>query len=179
MERDIEFAVASGATGVVIGALTPDGDIDTDICGKLISKARSINPHANVTFHRAFDLVRNPDKSLEEAISLGCDCLLTSGLAPTAQDGIVTLRELVRRAAGRLMIMAGCGVNADNAATIIRETGVDIIHSTARGLSASGMRFRRDDVPMGAPGSDEYARMSTSSEKVAELIEIINRTTTL
>ena len=77
------------------------------------------------------------------------------------------------------MIMAGCGVNADNAATIIRETGVDIIHSTARGLSASGMRFRRDDVPMGAPGSDEYARMSTSSEKVAELIEIINRTTTL
>lgn len=176
MERDIELAVRSGATGVVIGALTPDGDADKEVCERLISKARSVNPGTHVTFHRAFDLVRNPEESLEDAIDLGCDCILTSGLAPTALAGTGMLHKLVHLAAGRIAIMAGCGVSPGNAETIITESGVDIIHSTARGSVKSGMRFRRTDVPMGTPGADEYTRLSTSPEIVEKLLEITKRT---
>lgn len=176
MERDIELAVKAGAAGVVIGALTPDGEVDMKLCKRLISKAHAINPRTNITFHRAFDLVRNPEKSLEDVISLGCDCILTSGLAPTALAGIGMLRDLVSIASGRIRIMAGCGVNPGNAETILRKSGVDIIHSTARGPVASRMRFRRTDVPMGAPGTDEYTRLSTSPKIVEELLEITKRT---
>ena len=176
MEKDIELALKAGATGVVIGALTPDGEVDMQLCKRLISRARAVNPRTTVTFHRAFDLVRNPEKSLEDVISLGCDCILTSGLAPNALTGIGMLRDLVGLAAGRIRIMAGCGVNPDNAETIIRKSGIDIIHSTARGPVSSGMRFRRTDVPMGAPDMDEYTRLSTSPKIVEKLIEITKRT---
>lgn len=176
MERDIELAVKAGATGVVIGALTPDGEVDKKLCERLITKARIVNPRTNVTFHRAFDLVRNPEKSLEDVICLGCDCILTSGLAPTALAGAGMLRDIVSLAAGRIRIMAGCGVNPGNAETIIRKSGVGIIHSTARGPVESGMRFRRTQVPMGAPGTDEYTRLSSSSKIVETLLEITKRT---
>ena len=80
METDIRCAVSSGVDGVVIGALTSDGDIDMTTCRRLIETAGD----CSVTFHRAFDLCRNPQKALEDIISLGCDRILTSGLARSA-----------------------------------------------------------------------------------------------
>lgn len=173
MEEDIRLAVASGVSGIVTGVLTPDGDIDSVACSRLIAAARkNAGRHINVTFHRAFDLSKDYRKSLEDIIALGCDCLLTSGLASTAEKGIPMLRQITELAAGRLTIMAGSGVNPDNAADIIAATGVGAIHSTARKPQASLMRFRRPGVPMGIPGADEYAPLSTSAELVAALLSI-------
>ncbi len=175
MESDIRESIAAGATGVVIGVLTPDGDIDIDACRRLIEVAREAGREAgreriNITFHRAFDVSRDADKSLEDIIALGFDCVLTSGQAPSAVSGTLMLSHLVRRAGGRIAIMAGAGVTPANAQELLEVTGVDKLHSTARKPIASRMKFRRPRVPMGAPGTDEYAPLSTSPDVVAKLV---------
>ncbi len=147
MENDIRAAVEAGASGLVIGALTSDGDIDTETCRRLIDTAcvsagKIGRQRPNITFHRAFDVCRDPGEALEAVIALGCDCLLTSGLQPDAETGIPMLKTIVNRAAGRIAIVAGSGVNVGNAARIIRETGVDGVHSTARKMLTSAMKFR-------------------------------------
>lgn len=176
MENDIRNAIVAGANGVVIGVLTPDGDIDKEATARLIKVARETAheiglPRVNITFHRAFDVSRDPAVSLEDIIELGCDCLLTSGAAPSAVKGILQITKLVAQSDRRIDIMAGSGVNPSNAADIIAATQVDAIHATARKPIPSKMRFRRPLVSMGTPGSDEYAPLSTSPDMVANLLK--------
>lgn len=173
MESDIRTAIEVGATGVVIGALTPDGHIDIPTISRLIKSAREKKGDINVTFHRAFDLSQDPVKSLEDVIGLGCDCLLTSGMAQSAVKGIPMLKQLSTQAKGRITIMAGAGVNPANAADIIAASGVTAIHSTARKPIPSKMRFRRLSVSMGTPGTNEYAPLSTSPDVVAALLKLV------
>lgn len=167
MEQDIHTCRQLGADGVVIGALTADGDIDTALCKRLIVAADGMS----VTFHRAFDMCRDPRKALEELIALGCHRVLTSGQAATAEAGIPLLKELVEQAAGRIVIMPGCGVNSNNAAAILQATGANEIHASARKSVGSGMKFRHSGVSMGAPDCDEYARKETCKEEVTAIIE--------
>ena len=130
MFHDISLAKQYGADGVVIGALTPDGDIDIPTCRRLIEAAEGMQ----VTFHRAFDRARNPQRALEDIIALGCTRLLTSGQAPTAEAGIPLLRELVKQADGRIIIMPGAGVTPANARRILDATGATEIHGSFRSL---------------------------------------------
>jgi copper homeostasis protein len=130
MLHDISLAKQFGADGVVIGALTPDGDIDIPTCRRLIEATEGMQ----VTFHRAYDRARNPHRALEEIIALGCTRLLTSGQAPTAEAGIPLLRELVHQANGRIIIMPGAGVNPANARHILDATGANEIHGSFRSL---------------------------------------------
>ena len=87
MEQDIRNCKLLGSDGVVIGALTPDGEIDTTLCQRLIDAADGMS----VTFHRAFEMCRDPRKALEELIAMGCDRVLTSGQAATAEAGTCTV----------------------------------------------------------------------------------------
>lgn len=128
MRQQIEMCKRLGADGVVIGALTEEGDIDVRTTRTLIEAAGQMS----ITFHRAFDRCRSPQKALEQIIALGCQRLLTSGQAPTALEGIDLLARLHTQAEGRIIIMPGAGVNAGNAARILRETGCTEIHSSAR-----------------------------------------------
>jgi len=121
----------------------------------------------NVTFHRAFDVCCNPLETLEQIISLGCDHILTSGQEPTAEKGIALLSQLNERAAGRITIMPGCGVNAGNIAHIASATGCREFHFSGRSEVASAMRYRNPKVSMsGTDGSDEYSRQLTDPEKI-------------
>jgi len=126
MCADIQIAKQLGAHGVVIGALTPKGDIDINACRRMMESAQGLS----VTFHRAFDECRDPFIALEQIISMGCDRILTSGQAPTAYEGISTLRSLVESAKSRIVILAGSGVTPDNVQQIIKETGVTEVHGT-------------------------------------------------
>ena len=101
MMNDVRIAHMLGASGVVIGALTPEGDIDTNVCGWLMGQAQSMS----VTFHRAFDQCRNPQQALEDIISMGCHRLLTSGQAANVTEGTEMLARLVKQAAGRITIL--------------------------------------------------------------------------
>ena len=128
MLRDIRLARQLGANGVVIGALKPDGSIDEETVRRLVEEAEGLS----ITFHRAFDVCAKPLEALEQIISLGCHRLLTSGQAPTAEQGIPLLRKLVEQAAGRIIIMPGAGVNPQNARRILAETGAHEIHGSLR-----------------------------------------------
>ena len=166
MEQDIRTCRELGVDGVVIGALTADGDIDTELCRRLITAADGMS----VTFHRAFDMCRNPKEALEQLVSLGCHRVLTSGQAATAEAGIPILKKLVQQAGGRIIIMPGCGVNSENASAILQDTGANEIHASARKSVGSGMKFRHSGVSMGNPDSDEYARKETDVNEVKAII---------
>lgn len=166
MEQDIRTCKQLGVDGVVIGALTADGDIDAVLCKRLIAAAKGLN----ITFHRAFDMCRDPKKALEELIAMGCDRVLTSGQAATAEAGIPLLKELVQQAGRRIIIMPGCGVNSGNASAILQATGANEIHASARKSVGSGMKFRHSGVSMGNPDSDEYARKETDVNEVKAII---------
>ena len=136
MERDVHEAVLAGADGIVVGALTPRGDIDLAATRRWVEAARGLP----VTFHRAFDRCRHPSEALEQLIDLGCARVLTSGQAPTAADGIPLLGQLVEQASGRIIILAGGGVGNGNARHIIEATGITEIHGSASRLLPNGLK---------------------------------------
>lgn len=133
MAEDIRLAKRLGADGVVIGALTPDGDIDVARCRTLVEAAVDMQ----VTFHRAFDQCREPLVALEQIIAMGCTRLLTSGQAATAEAGIPLLQQLVEQAGNRLIILPGAGVNAGNARAILDATGANEIHGSLRSMQGN------------------------------------------
>src|SRR5690349_2336120 len=98
MKEDIRTAKELGANGVVIGCLTAEGDIDRDLTRQLLELARPMN----VTFHRAFDMCRDPQRGLEDLVALGADRVLTSGQEASCLEGLELLAALQKQAAGRI-----------------------------------------------------------------------------
>jgi copper homeostasis protein len=125
MRHQVAVARALGASGVVIGGLTATGDVDETMVAELIRAADSLP----VSFHRAFDEVREPRVALERLIALGIGRVLTSGRAPSALEGAEVIGALVEQAAGRIAIVAGGGVRAPNVKELVRRTGVTEVHS--------------------------------------------------
>jgi copper homeostasis protein len=138
MCRDIEQCVELKCDGVVIGMLDKWGNIDTARCSKLIEIAGNLD----VTFHRAFDRVSNPQMSLEQIIEIGCKRILTSGGFPKATDAISNLKQLVIQAADKLKIMIGSGVTSENIIDLALQTGASSFHSSARQQVNSRMEFK-------------------------------------
>lgn len=168
MLKDIEMAKETGADGIAVGCLTSEGNIDIPVMKKIMKAADGLS----VTFHRAFDVCRNPQKAMEEIIDLGCDRILTSGQQPTAESGIPLLKELHKQAAGRIILLAGCGVNEKNIAYIASETGIKEFHFSAREKVSSEMQYRNPSVSMGGSVHiDEYARLITTAERVRNTIQ--------
>lgn len=160
-----------GASGVVIGALTPEGELDREALARLIDCAGGLP----VTLHRAFDMTRDPLEALEEAVRLGFRTILTSGQARSAAEGTEALRQVFRQAAGRIDIMAGCGVNRENIVSLYEQTGIRMFHTTGRkGPVDSGMRYRRQGVSMGLPSLSEYEVWRTSEEEVRACAELVH-----
>lgn len=152
MADEIGMAIAEGADGVVVGALTPGGDIDTAACRKWIDAVRQAagDQRRNVTFHRAFDVCDDPLEAIGQIARLGCNRILTSGQQATAEQGIPLLRQLVEKAreisaksGNELGILCGAGVNTHNASTILKATGATEIHGSLRtGLVSDAEKIR-------------------------------------
>lgn len=127
--QQVEMCRRAEAHAVVVGFLTPDGRIDEERTRQAVRLAAPME----VTFHRAFDEIRQaPQEALEAIIRCGCHRLLTSGCAPSAEEGIPVIRTLVQQARGRILIMAGAGVTPRNAPRILRETHVPEIHGSCK-----------------------------------------------
>lgn len=171
MEEDIHMARQAGADGVVFGCLTPEGDLDMPAMRRLMK----ISEGMSVTFHRAFDYVRSPEQVLEQLIDLGVNRVLTSGQQPTAMQGASLLAELVRQAAGRIVIMPGCGVNEWNIAELAACTGASEFHFSARELKESKMLLRNPALSMGSSDQDEYAHPVTTAERVRHTIQALSK----
>ena len=173
MRRDITMAKSLGADGVVLGALTIDGDVDAARLRPLVELAR---PMA-VTFHRAFDFARDADAALNAVMELGVDRVLTSGGAPTALEGASVLARLAARAGSRLVILAGGSITAENVADVVRRSGVCEVHVRGAGHVRSAMRHRRQEVTLARaqiPG--EYERMVARAGEIKRVVERVRST---
>ncbi len=128
MRNDIQMAKELGANGVVFGVLTPNRQINIKSCEQLVKAADGME----VTFHRAFDLCHNAEKTLEQLIELGFTRLLTSGQAKNAWLGREKITQLITQSQGRIEIMPGAGVTSDNVLKIIQTSGAKNIHFSAK-----------------------------------------------
>jgi copper homeostasis protein len=165
MRRDIEAAKKLGADGVVFGILDADGNVDTQRSRKLVELARPLG----VTFHRAFDMSVDLFRSLEDVCATGANRILTSGGQPTALQGLQSIAELVKAAKGRIAIMPGSGIRAENVRCIVEESGVREIHAGLSRSVPSPMRFRNPRISMGNEPEREYQRLVVLEENVRNL----------
>ena len=150
MLEDIRAASEAGADGIVSGMLLADGQIDRDFLCRCIEAAYPLP----FTFHRAFDMCRNPFEALE---------------------GAALLRELVQ-ASGDLIVMPGCGINAGNIRQIAALTGAREFHLSGRSRRESGMLFRNTEVSMGGTVKiEEYARDASDTGKIRQAMEALTR----
>lgn len=172
---DIGLAAEAGLAGVVIGASDAGGRLDADLLASWVAHARAgtaADRPLALTLHRAFDLCPDPFEALDTAIALGFDRILTSGGQPRAADALDTLAALVRRADGRILILAGSGIDADTLPAILA-TGVPEVHASCRS-------------PAGPAGEVEQRfgfqtgpSLQTDPAKIAALRRIIDQHRTL
>ncbi len=173
MVADVQYCIEAGCDGIVIGMLNADGTVDKERCGKLVQMARQAG--LGVTFHRAFDMCADQSQALEDIIDLGIERILTSGGKSTALEGSRAIAELVKKADGRISIMAGSGITEINVADLILFTGISEIHGTLQTRVKSQMQYFNDHIVMGNNFGDEYAVDVTSVDRVRETLKRANQ----
>jgi len=174
MERDIEAFKAAGANGVVIGCLNQDGTVDEQSCRKLIQAARPMS----VTFHRAFDVSKDPLEALQACKRMGVDHILTSGQRASAGDPEAKrlIRRLVDASEGKVSIIAGGGVSLGNIQEIVKDTGVRECHGTAGRVTVPSEMLYRPEPPLFMGGEKrntvdtEFVTKRISSERLAAFV---------
>ena len=165
MVRQMPVLKAAGADGFVIGCLTKDGDLDEEAMKKLMDAADG----AGLTLHRCIDVSRDPFETYRTASKLGIDTVLTSGAASNCVLGLPTIGRLLelRDEIDGPEVLIGAGVKAE----VIRNIRAwypfaRAFHASCKADVESAMLFRREGVPMGLPGLDEWHIPTTSREAV-------------
>ena len=155
MAQQIRVLKDSGADGFVIGCLTPDGNLDTDAMKPLLDACGG----CGITLHRCIDVSRDPLQTYLDARDLGIDTVLTSGAAANCAAGMDMIAKLLelRDSQTGPEVLIGAGVNAG----VIETFRASAPHARAFHMSGSRdveshMVFRREGVPMGLPGLDEW-----------------------
>lgn len=169
IKKEVKMFRELGADGVVIGALRPDGSLNTEQMKELIEEAGEMS----VTLHRAFDMCKDPISTLEEAKQLGVRTILTSGQKNNCVDGTELLRELVIRANKKVDILIGGGVDGTVISELYKKTGSTTYHMSGKMVLDSKMEYRKEDVSMGAASMNEYDIWRTSAKRVQKAKEIL------
>ena len=165
MRRQIQELKRWGADGFVIGCLCPNGELDREAMLPLVEAADG----KGLTLHRAIDVSRDPLETYQKAKNLGIDTVLTSGAAANCKAGEETIARLLklRDKNGGPEVLIGAGVNA----AVIRHFRQNLpaaraFHMSGKTDLPSGMIFRREGVPMGLPGLDEWHIQQTAEAAV-------------
>lgn len=170
MLDDIALVRDLGFPGLVIGLLDEDGNIDLPRMRQIMSAAQGLA----VTFHRAFDMCKDPLQAFETLAELGVARILTSGQQASAEKGLQLITEL-KAHSGVPIIMAGAGVRASNLERFLN-AGVEELHSSAGKWIPSPMRYRNTGLSMSTDAeADEYSRYGVEGESVAEMKSLIER----
>ena len=165
MADEIRTLRSEGSDGFVIGCLTPEGSLDSDALKPLLEASQG----AGLTLHRCIDVSRDPQETYRKAAALGIDTVLTSGAAGNCMAGLETIRQLVhlRDSTSGPEVLIGAGVNARIIETFLQKVpGTRAFHMSGKTEIESKMRFRRDGVPMGLPGLDEWHIQITDENAV-------------
>lgn len=172
MCREIEMFAARGANAVVIGALNADGTLDKEKMRGMIAAANGIH----ITMHRAFDVCRDAFRTLEEALELGVDTILTSGQKANAWAGREMIGALMEKAGERADILVGAGVSAKMIEDFRREyPDAHAFHLSGKSVLDSGMTYRNEEVSMGLPGISEFQVWRTAEESIRQAKEALTR----
>jgi len=166
MERDVEAAVENGADGVVFGILQADGRIDISRCRRI----RQLIGKRQAVFHRAFDVTPDPFEAVEQLVELGITRVLTSGQKDSVPEGVELIRKLIERAADRIEILPGGGIQLWNVQEMIVRTGCRQVHMTASGVVVDSSTQRRPGITFGGalyPPEDRF--QITDAELVRQL----------
>ena len=165
MKAQILSLKEAGADGFVIGCLTADGDLDETAMKPLIEACGS----CGITLHRCIDVSRDPVETYRLAGKLGIDTVLTSGAAASCKLGQAAIEDLIalRDAENGPEVLIGAGVNASVICHFRKNIpGSRAFHASCKTELESSMVFRREGVPMGLPGLDEWHIQQTSEEAV-------------
>jgi len=164
IKADLLLIKELGYEGAVIGLLNEDGSIDKVRTSELVKLAAPMQ----LTFHRAFDRCNDPLKGLEDIIDAGCKRILTSGQVPNVAEALPLIKTLVEKAAGRIIILPGSGVRANNCKKIIDETGATEIHSSARKAIDSKMKFNAVSM------NENMIATGVNEMEIKEMLELLN-----
>lgn len=167
--KEIDMFREAGADGIVIGCLKKDGNLDCDAMHRLIEHSGQMS----ITLHRAFDMCKDPFRTLKEANAIGIHTILTSGCKSSCLKGVDLLRQLCIKAEGNISIMAGAGVDDASVRILLQETDITAFHMSGKKIVESGMQFRNPAVSMGIPGMSEYEIWRTDSEAVAAVRRLL------
>lgn len=167
IKQDVDVCKSLGCDGVVIGLLLPNSAIDVQRTSELVELAYPMD----VTFHRAFDRVNDPFESLERVINSGCKRILTSGLHPTAEEGIDIIEQLVAQAGNRISIMPGSGIRSQNLQNIVFKSKAFEFHSSARTILNSSMQYLNPTM------KEALVSYMLDESEVFEMKKILNRLT--
>ena len=130
MEEDILQAVELESDSLVLGLLTADNQLDTEAIEQLLPATQGLP----LVFHMAFDLIPEDQQkaAMDQLIDYGFVRILLHGSAERRDifDNVDHIKELVDHAAGRIEIMIGGGVTADNCHQLANLTGTNIVHGT-------------------------------------------------
>lgn len=162
IKKAVEDFRKIGAEGVVFGILKLDGTLNMEQMKELMEVAGDMS----VTLHRAFDVCVDPMDTMEQAISLGIDTILTSGQRNTCLQGAGLLKELQDKSEGRITIQAGSGVSAEVIRKLYLLTGIKAYHMTGKRVIDSEMKFRKQGVNMGLPMFSEYEIWRTEADNI-------------
>jgi copper homeostasis protein len=167
MLSDIEFFQEAGISGFVFGALNSKGDLDERNLAKLITACNGMP----ATLNRAFDLCRDPIESLEIAVRMGFDRILTSGASVTVSSGLPLLEKLFAMASDRIIIIPGGGVTPASVGKLLDNLPIREIHASCKRLIPA-KPTSSSDVNVGR--SDVQDRFATDPGILGELLSIIN-----
>lgn len=163
MRQEIRHAKEAGADGVVIGILTASGEVDTIRTSELIRLAKPLK----TTFHRAIDFSRDILQALEAVIACGADSILSSGGENSALKGAATLAKMAVRAADRIQIMPGAGINSQNAVQIATITDAKTLHFSASRFTPGAMQYK---VPqLSISDADEYNLRTVNIDEITKI----------
>ncbi len=172
MAEEIRIFSSLGADGFVFGILNRDGSVNSDACGQLIETA-SGKP---CTFHRAFDVSRNLDESLETIIKCGFHRILTSGGKNSVEEGLEQIVRLLKLAGDRIIIMPGGGMKPEQVEPL-RKTGLlREIHASCKKFRQSESRWQNPDVQLLADESEGAGVLTISRNKVDEYRKVLSLT---
>jgi len=168
MKKDIALAKKLGADGVVLGILHADGQVNIERTKALVDFAHPLK----VTFHRAFDLTPDPFKALKAVIETGAVRILTSGQKPSAIQAVELLGKLSKEAGHSIEIMAGGGVNHNNAVELA-EAGVHALHLTAKVFRPGRQKYFPADISMAGEIPDERSVLYSDLNLIEAIVQAV------
>lgn len=172
MKEDARLMLEHGADGIVFGFLHENGTVDAERTSEFAAMAKSYGKQS--VFSRAVDITPDWRAALDTLIQSGVTRVLTSGQRPTAMEGADVIAAMVRHAAGRIEILPGSGIRANNLRLILERTGCKQLHMSAHmiahdmsAVNSNGICFTGSEIPK------EGCYKLTDPNKVEEIARIL------